>query len=117
MASVVVASVALWASGGRILLEEAADLAGQGTAGRGRPGVAGPGTGGARAGARRGRELGQVRQRVDVDGVGSFLSLIPHVHPLLAGDQVDQLVAVLADNHGSKQFLLSSYFSVILIDL
>ena len=55
MASVVVASAELWASGGRILLEEAADLAGQGTAGRGRPGVAGPGTGGARAGARRGQ--------------------------------------------------------------
>ena len=42
-------------------------------------------------------------QRVDVDSVGSLLSLISHVHALLASDQVDQLVAVLADNHRSKQ--------------
>ena len=54
---------------------------------------------------RRGGELRQVRQRVDVNGVGSLLSLISHVNTLLAGDQVDQLVAVLADNHRSKRVL------------
>jgi len=42
-----------------------------------------------------------VGQRVNVNGVGSLLSLISHVNPLLAGDQVNQLVAVLADNHRS----------------
>ena len=49
-------------------------------------------------------------QRVNVNGVGSLLSLISHVNPLLASDQVDQLVAVLADNHRSKTFLLALLF-------
>ena len=43
-------------------------------------------------------------QGVDVNSVGPLLSLVSHVHTLLASDQVDQLVAVLADDHGSKQF-------------
>ena len=51
-----------------------------------------------------------MRQRVDVNGVGSLLSLISHVNPLLAGDQVDQLVAVLADNHRSKRVLSAFHF-------
>ena len=53
---------------------------------------------------RGGGELGQVGQGVDVNSVGSLLSLVSHVHPLLASDQVDQLVAVLADDHRSKKF-------------
>ena len=52
-----------------------------------------------RLGRRGGGELGQVGQRVDVNSVGPLLSLISHVHALLAGDQVDQLVTVLADDH------------------
>lgn len=49
-------------------------------------------------------------QRVDVNSIGSLLSLISHVHSLLASDQVDQLVAVLADNHGSKKFAFTFHF-------
>ena len=38
-------------------------------------------------------------QTVHIDGVGSLLGLVSHVHALLASDQVDQLVTVLADDH------------------
>ena len=38
-------------------------------------------------------------QTVHIDGVGSLLGLVGHVHDLLAGNQVDQLVTVLADDH------------------
>ena len=39
-------------------------------------------------------------QAVHVDLVGSLLGLPSHVHSLLGGDELDQLVAVLAHNDG-----------------
>ena len=46
-------------------------------------------------------------QTVHIDGVGSLLGLVGYVHALLAGDQVDQLVTVLADDHRPGEQLFS----------
>ena len=66
----------------------------------------------------RGGELGQARQTVNVDRVGSLVSFVTDVHALckrcykffnafdiltLRGYQIDQLVAVLANNYRSEQ--------------
>ena len=51
---------------------------------------------------RRSRHLGQVRQRVNVNRVGPLLSLVPHIHALLGGHQVHQLVAVFAHDYRSE---------------
>jgi len=50
----------------------------------------------------RGGELGQARQTVNVDRVGSLVSFVTDVHALLRGYQIDQLVAVLANNYRSE---------------
>jgi len=43
-----------------------------------------------------------VRQAVNIDLVGSLLSLAGHVHTLLGGDELDELVTVLTDDDGPE---------------
>ena len=45
---------------------------------------------------------GEVRQAVNIDLVGSLLSLPGHVHTLLGGDELDELVTVLTDDDGPE---------------
>jgi hypothetical protein len=45
----------------------------------------------------RRRQLGEVGQAVDVYAVGPLVRLVPYINALLTGNQINQLIAVLAN--------------------
>ena len=50
-----------------------------------------------------GGQLGEVGERINVNGIGSLLSLISYINTFLWGNQVDKLITVLTNNHRSKR--------------
>ena len=44
----------------------------------------------------------KVRQRVNINLISSFLSFPSNINSFLGGDELDQLVAVLAHNNGPE---------------
>ena len=50
-----------------------------------------------------GGQLREVGERINVNGIGSLLSLISYINTFLWGNQVDKLITVLTNNHRSKR--------------